>query len=84
MFDVSAVQEVLLFDTQWHKVDPNSFAVRDHLVTNEKAPGNKINFETNKWSGDTNSKAAFWKESGKTVVVPMSYIYGFRLLHDAA
>ncbi len=78
MIDISKIEEVLLRDGQWHKVEKNSFGIGDYVIGKQSQSGNKINFETNRWDGDVKSKAAFWQEEGHLVIVPMTSVRGYK------
>ena len=78
MIDISKIEEVLLQDGQWHKVEKNSLGIGDYIIGKQSQSGNKINFETNRWDGDVKSKAAFWQENGHLMVIPMTSISGYK------
>jgi hypothetical protein len=78
MIDIAKIEEVLLQDGQWHKVEKNSFGIGDYVIGKQSQGGNKINFETNRWDGDVKSKAAFWQEEGHVVIVPMTSVHGYK------
>jgi hypothetical protein len=78
MIDITKIEEVLLNDGQWHKVESNSFGIGDYVIGKQSQAGNKINFETNRWDGDIASKAGFWQEDGRLVLAPMAAIHGYK------
>lgn len=78
MIDVAKIEEVLLNDGQWHKVEKNSFGIGDYVIGKQAQAGNKINFETNRWDGDLASKAGFWQEDGSLMIAPMAAIQGYK------
>jgi len=78
MIDIAKIEEVLLNDGQWHKVEKNSFGIGDYVIGKQSQAGNKINFETNRWDGDIASKAGFWQENGYLMIAPMATIQGYK------
>lgn len=79
MIDITRIEQVLLPDKVWHRVDSGTLAIEDYAIARETDSGWRMSFEANRWAaGDVGSKVAVWKEDGKTVVVPFGSVLGFQ------
>ncbi len=76
MIDLSLMEEVLLGDGVWHKVDPGTFKIAEYKIG--VAEGNKVQFDGRTEKGCVASLMACWKEAGNRMFVPMTSVMAYK------
>ena len=76
MIDLSLMQEVLLADGSWHRVDKGTFKIAEYKIG--IAAENKIQFDGRTEKGCVASLMVCWKEGGMATFVPMTSVLGYR------
>lgn len=76
MIDLSVMEEVLLGDGVWHKVDRGTFKIAEYKIG--VAEGNKIQFDGRTEKGCVASLMLSWKEAGTCMFVPMTSVMAYK------
>lgn len=76
MIDLTMMEEVLLGDGNWHKVDRGTFKIAEYKIG--VAEENKVQFDGRTEKGCVASLMVCWKESGNCMFVPMTSVMGYK------
>jgi hypothetical protein len=76
VIDLTMMEEILLGDGHWHKVDRGSFKIAEYKIG--IAEENKIQFDGRTEKGCVASLMVCWKEAGNCMFVPMTSVMGYK------
>jgi hypothetical protein len=76
MIDLTTMDEVLLADGAWHKVDRGSFRIAEYKIG--VASENKVQFDGRTEKDCVASLMACWKEEGRCTFAPVAAVMGYK------